>query len=357
MPGSTKARIAIFPEKEKAELVEMKLPPLEANQILVKTHYSGVSIGTDRAVYRDTYPGRKMNYPVAAGYMLTGEVIECGPGPNTFDVGEIVFVWPGFDRGQGGLHGMVYPDNPPAQMVCGGHASHVIASSNWGNVFRLPPGVTAKEACIDVLPGVALRGIYMAGGIQPGNTVLVYGLGVIGLSAAIFARSKGAEIIAVEPVANRRRLLENMAGVEVFHPDVDLIRESEFLRKESQDFRDRGGADMLIDTTSIQAVVNEASRNVRTGGRVVYSGMYSNDQAFDHFVTHTRELTAYFPYSTRYGEIEETLRAQASGLLDTKPFLTHTFPPEQTPEAFSLLSDTPDDMVSICIEWSSISLR
>ena len=350
--NGTKSRIAIFPEKERAELAEMTLPPLEANQILVKTHYSGISIGTDRAVYQDTYPGRKIDFPVAPGYMLTGEVIECGPGPNTFQVGEMVFVWPGFDRGQGGSTGMVFPDNLPFKLVCGGHASHVIARSNWGNVFRIPKGVTLKEACIDVLPGVALRGIYAAGGIQTGNTVLVYGLGVIGLSAAIFARSKGAEVVAVEPVENRRRLLENIAGVEVFAPDVDLIRESAFLRKESRDFRDRGGADMLIDTTAIQAIVNEASYNVRTGGRIVYSGMYSNDQSFDHFVAHTRELTAYFPYSTRYGEIEETLQAQASGLLDTKPFLTHTFRPEETPEAFSLLSSTPDDMVSICIEWS-----
>ena len=351
MVGSTRAQIAIFPEKEKAEIVEMTLPPLEADQILVKTHYSGISIGTDRAVYQDIYPGRSLEYPVAAGYMLTGEVIECGTGANTFDVGEKVFVWPGFDRGRGGSHGVVYPENPPAQMICGMHASHVIARSNWGNVFRLPPGVTAQEACIAVLPGVALRGIYMSGGIQSGDTVMVYGLGVIGLCAAIFARSKGAEVIAVEPVATRRRLLENMAGVEVFHPDVDLIRESAFLRKENREFRDRGGADMLIDTTAIQDVVNKASYNVRTGGRVVYSGMYSNEQAFDHFVAHTRELTAYFPHSTRYDEIEETLRAQASGLLNTKPFLTHTYGPDQVEKAFSLLSDTPDDMVSICVDW------
>ena len=82
-----------------------------------------------------------------------------------------------------------------------------------------------------------------------------------------------------------------------------------------------------------------------------YSGMYSNEQAFEHFVAHTRELTAYFPYSTRYGEIEETLRAQASGLLNTKPFLTHTYGPDQVEKAFSLFSDTPDDMVSICVDW------
>jgi len=61
--------------------------------------------------------------------------------------------------------------------------------------------------------------------------------------------------------------------------------------------------------------------------------------------------TAFFPYSTRNSEIEETLRAQASGLLNTKPFLTHTYGPDQVEKAFSLLSDTPDDMVNICIDW------
>lgn len=46
--------------------------------------------------------------------------------------------------------------------------------------------------------------------------------------------------------------------------------------------------------------------------------MYPSDEPLDHFVAHTRELTAYFPYSTRHEEIEATLRAQAIGLLNTK---------------------------------------
>lgn len=134
-----------------------------------------------------------------------------------------------------------------------------------GNVFRLPSFVTPKEACIDVLPGVALRGIHAAGGIQTGNVVLIYGLGVIGLCVAIFARSMGAEVIAVEPVPYRRDLLKNMGGVEVFPPEPDLINDSGFLRKKSRDYRDRGGADILIDTTGSQAVVNKAAQNLKRG--------------------------------------------------------------------------------------------
>ena len=134
-------------------------------------------------------------------------------------------------------------------------------------------------------------------------------------------------------------------------PQADLISDSEFLRKKSRDYRDRGGADILIDTTGSQAVVNKAAQNLKTGGRLVFLGMYPPDEPLDHFVAHTRELTAYFPYSTRHEEIEATLRAQAIGLLNTKPFLTHTYPPEEIPEAFSLLASTPEDMVSICIEW------
>ena len=161
----------------------------------------------------------------------------------------------------------------------------------------------------------------------------------------------GADVIAVEPVTYRRQLLENMVGVEVFPPEAALIRDSVFLSKKSRHYRDRVGADMLIDTTGKRAVVNKAAQNLKTGGRLVMLAMYPSDEPLDHFVAHTRELTAYFPYSTRHGEIAQALRAQACGLLDTKPFLTHTFPPEQTSEAFSLLKSTPDDMVSICIEW------
>lgn len=349
--GGIKAQIAVFPQKEVAELVDINLPPPGESEILVKTHYSGISVGTDRAVYQDNYPGREIVYPVAPGYMLTGEVVERGPGACTFEEGDTVFVWPGFDRGRGGSTGVLFPENLPFSVICGCQASHVVARSNWGNVFRLPSSVTPKEACIDVLPGVALRGIHAAGGIQTGNVVLIYGLGVIGLCVAIFARSMGAEVIAVEPVPYRRGLLKSMGGVEVFPPEADLINDSEFLRKKSRDYRDRGGADILIDTTGSQAVVNKAAKNLKTGGRLVFLGMYPSDEPLDHFVAHTRELTAYFPYSTRHEEIEATLRAQAIGLLNTKPFLTHTYSPEEIPEAFSLLASTPEDMVSICIEW------
>ena len=355
--SQTETRIVIFPRREEAALVDMVLPPLEADQILVKTHFSGISMGTDRAVYQDNYPGRPIEYPVAPGYMLTGQVVACGPGQHAFNEGDMVFVWPGFDRGSGETTGVVFPSDVPFRAVCGGHASHTIARSNWGNVFRLPSSVTPKEACIDVLPGVALRSIHVAGGIQSGNVVLVYGLGVIGLCIAIFARSMGAEVIAVEPRACRRQLLAAMAAVEVFSPDADLIAESAFLKKKSRHYRDRGGADILFDTTGSQAVVNQAAPDLKTGGRLVFVGMYPNDEPFDHFLAHTREFTAYFPYSTRHGEIAETLRAQACGLLNTRPFLTHTYRPEQAAEAFSLLSNTPDDLVSICIDWTGSMRR
>ena len=116
--------IVIFPRREEAELVDMILPPLEADQVLVKTHYSGISMGTDRAVYQDNYPGRPIEYPVAPGYMLTGQVVAKGPGQHPFNDGDMVFVWPGFDRGRRETTGVVFPSDIPFQAVCGGHASH-----------------------------------------------------------------------------------------------------------------------------------------------------------------------------------------------------------------------------------------
>ena len=107
--GGIKAQIDVFPRKEVAELADINLPPPGESEILVKTRYSGISIGTDRAVYQDNYPGREIVYPVAPGYMLTGEVVECGPGACTFEEGDTVFVWPGFDRGHGGSTGVLFP--------------------------------------------------------------------------------------------------------------------------------------------------------------------------------------------------------------------------------------------------------
>lgn len=96
----------------------------------------------------------------------------------------------------------------------------------------------------DIIPTAWQAVEYAA--VEPGQTVIVLGLGPVGQLAARIARLRGARVLAVDPVADRRAMAERH-GIDVFDGDrLDAVWEATGSR----------GADAVID-----AVGTEASGN------------------------------------------------------------------------------------------------
>ena len=135
-----------------------------------------------------------------------------------------------------------------------------------------PLGGLTPEAALSIDPASFALGAVIDGAIGASDTVLVTGLGAIGLFVIQYCRAAGARVIAASGFALRRDLAATYGASEVYDPSghPDLAR----LIKERT-----GGVDAAIECAGNLATLNLAIRATRQCGRVVCVGFYGPGEA------------------------------------------------------------------------------
>jgi S-(hydroxymethyl)glutathione dehydrogenase/alcohol dehydrogenase len=137
---------------------------------------------------------------------------------------------------------------------------------------RLPDDVPLVEAAL--LGCAALTGVgavLNAARVRPGESVVVFGLGGVGLCAVQGARIAGAsEIIAVDPAPGKAELATRLGATHVLRPTPELVR----LVRELTGGR---GADHAVECVGRSETIREAYSVTRRGGRVTVVGLGSRD--------------------------------------------------------------------------------
>ena len=236
----------IFPEVNKAELIKEQIPDApEPNQVLIKTAYSTISPGTERAnitgdpnVYGKSAPAVK--FPRGCGYSSAGVVVAVGSAVKRVQPGDRVIAYWGFHTDYNLL--------PEKQIV-------KIVDDNLS--LR-----EASAVFISTFPLAALRKTRL----ELGESCLVMGLGLLGQFAVRLARAAGAvPIIACDPVAIRRNDAIAGGADYAFDPfDPDFVRQ---VKKVS-----RGGVNTAIEVTGQGEGLVEALDCMARFGRIALLG-------------------------------------------------------------------------------------
>lgn len=233
-------------------------PEPDAGEVRVRTLYSGISAGTELAIYRGTnpyldkqwdpeaalfLPGEStLRYPVIAwGYSEIGEIDVLGPEVTDLDLGEAVWgMW--------------------------GHRSHAVLPAKQLRGQTLPDGVDPMVGTFARVGAVALNAV-LASRPCVGETVAVFGLGVIGLLTTQLVVSQGIDVIAIDTVPQRLELAEKFGAtpLSATHGDLALaVREHTKGR----------GADRVIELTGAYPALHQAIRVAGAGGTVIAAGFY-----------------------------------------------------------------------------------
>lgn len=246
---------------------DIQLDPPKRGEVLVKLHVAGVCHSDDHYRSGDLVPSAEMiaaaksagidlpaSFPLVGGHEGAGEVVEVGPEVRGLQVGDHVassFV-PACGRcrycvtGQSGLcdlgAGLFEPvmitdqtqrrwvDSQPLNAMCqlGTFAEYsVAAESSWIKVDDDLPwsGVSMVSCGVSTGFGAAT---YRAG-TQPGDVVVVIGVGGVGMNAVQGARIAGARaIVAVDPVAYKRTTAPEFGATHVaesIEEAIVLVRE------------------------------------------------------------------------------------------------------------------------------------
>ena len=151
----------------------------------------------------------------------------------------------------------------------GGFADYCYIQPGTG-ILRLPAELSDEEATPLNCGVSTMISVTEAAEINVGDTVVIQGLGLLGLYGCAIAKARGAaRVIALDPVPARLEMAQRF-GADL---TLDITRyEPADLIREVRDASPPDGADVVIEVCGIPAVVSQGIQMLRIGGRYVLAG-------------------------------------------------------------------------------------
>ena len=278
-------------------LEEIPAPVVRAGHILIETTRSLVSLGTERMLVEfgksnliqkaKQQPDKvkevinkvktdglkptisavlnKLGKPLPLGYCNVGKVISVGKGVEGFAIGDRV------------------ASNGP-------HAEYVCIPKNL--VTHVPEEVSDEEAAFTVIGAIGLQGIRL---VNPtfGETIVVIGLGLIGLITAQLLKANGCKVIGFDFDSAKVELAKQF-GIDAVNPGegVDQVG---YVNNATNNV----GTDAVIITASNKSneIISQSAKMSRKRGRIILVGVIGLDISRADF--YEKELT--FQVSCSYG--------------------------------------------------------
>ncbi|WP_238346199.1 zinc-dependent alcohol dehydrogenase family protein [Luteimonas saliphila] len=287
--------------------------------------------------------------PMLLGHEAAGEVVEAGDGVSTLRVGDyVVFSFvpmcghcgpcacgrpvlcePGAAanaRGTllGGAMRLHDAGGTPLHHHLGvsGFAEYAVVSEHSAMRIDadLPPKIAALFGCA-VMTGVGA--VVNTAGVRPGESVAVFGLGGVGLSALLGAAASSAwPLVAVDVVQTKLALARELGAshcIDAREGDVaERVREAT-----------GGGADYSIETAGHAQVLANAYAATRRGGTTISVGLPAPDRMFSvpavSLVAEERTVKgSYMGSAVPRRDIPRYVALYRAGRLPVDRLLTHT---------------------------------
>lgn len=339
------------------EIVELDVETPRQGELLLQMVASGLCHSDDHHAKGDTMVDM---FPFAGGHEGAGIVVEVGPNTPGWDIGDHVvtsFI-PGCGRcrwcasgqqnlcdlGQYLLKGCrpdgsfrLSMDGRPVGQMCGisTFCEHTLVdvSSAIKVEKDLPLHVVCLAGCC---VGTGWGSAVNSAEVKPGQTVIVMGVGGVGIHAVQGASHAGASrVIAVDPVGLKREVAQQMGATHAFD---DIDEAADFARSVTNG----QGADSAIICTGVMQTehIQQAFAAIRKAGTVVVTGIGHPDTELK---VNARELTlfqkrvqgAIFGASSPSRDIPWMLDMYRSGQLRLDELVTKTYSLDQINEGYA----------------------
>ena len=294
------------------------------------------------------------NYRTAGvlGHEPVGQVARVGPGVTDLAVGDRVFVH---------HHVPCYSCEVCARgdyTFCPTYSKTNIDPGGFAETFRVPRENVERHAVLKLDPkvdwdsgallepaGCALTAIHRVG-LPPRATVLVLGLGPVGLLYARLVRALGASWVGGTEVSPLRRSAAERGGIDV---TLDP-RDTAAVRAAVDRATNGQGVDLAVVATGHPSVAKAATELVRRGGTVNLFGLPEAKSRLDADLQdlYLRGVRVIPSYATTEPDIAEVHRLVVSGNLSISDLVTHRIPLDRIAEAFQL-AGRPDEAVKVTV--------
>jgi threonine dehydrogenase-like Zn-dependent dehydrogenase len=192
----------------------------------------------------------------------------------------------------------------------------------------IPDGVTDEDAVFlaDILP--TGLGAVRRGGVGIGDLVVVLGCGPVGLMSVLAARGAARRVIAVDGIADRRRIAASL-GAESCAPEEAATAVAAA--------SDGLGADVAIESAGVPAALDAALQLVRGRGTVsVVGAHFEPDYPLNAGLMFEHEISLRFTIGDPGADRDRLLQAIAAGDMRPSETITHRLGLEEAVEAYRL---------------------
>jgi len=256
---------------------ETPVPVMKPRDVMIGVTHAGIC-GTDRHIYEwDAWSQARIPVGVTTGHEFVGNVVQVGPAVSRVAVGTRVSA-----EGHIGC-GFCEPCRTGNGHICekvdiigididGCFAQFLVVPEE--NVWPVHPNIPDKVAAILDPLGNAVHTV-MAPGVS-GRSVLITGVGIIGLMAIGIARAAGAGTILVTDVDRRRLELAKELGADETYLATDPDWPAEVRKRTLNQ-----GPQVWLEMSGHPRAIRDGFKILRNGGTVAMLGLASNPVELD----------------------------------------------------------------------------
>ena len=328
----------LFTDVGKAELLEREVADMADDEVIVKTEYSAISAGTERAnlmgmpnvMAGDTFPK-------ALGYCSVGIITEAGKDIKNYKVGDRVLVY----------HGV--------------HTDYNKVKEH--QLTLVPDGVDPKDAALVIIAAMGLGGVRKLS-IELGESAMIIGLGLLGMFAVEFARLEGAYPLIVSDLSAERRELALKLGADyALNPaDPDYI-------EQVKKITDGKGVNAIVEVTGASVALEQALQFVSYMGRISLLGCTRVSECKIDYYSQVhrpgvkligahnmvRPKTDSFPgYWTMHDDCAAILQLIKGKRVDVESIVSMVLTPHDAPQIFDRLANDRNFPLGVLFDWSKL---
>jgi len=324
---SETAVVNFAPEKFSVEIRKVPLPVIGEEDVLLEVGAVGVC-GSDLHQWTSDHSW-PVNYPVVLGHEFAGTIREIGARVNGWKTG---------DRAVSETAAVVDLNNPMSRQglynldptrkgfgygVNGAMTRYVKVPARC--LHKIPDNLSFEVAALTEPCCVAYNAVVNNARIKPGDRVVVFGPGPIGILCAAMAKLCGGDVAIVGLERDKTRLeVARKYGV------TTLVSGLEDWAKVG----DGLGVDGVIDAAGVSATLKSALQIVRPNGWVSKVGWGPQPLNFSLDPMVQKNITVQGSFSHNWPIWERVLRLLSTGQLDVKPVTGGIWPLEGWHEAF-----------------------
>lgn len=309
---------------------DITMPECQKGWAVVKVKAAGIcSSDIARVFTKGTY-----HFPTIPGHEFSGIVERVGDEGDDVLVGKHVGVFPLIpckecEQCKEKHYEMCAHYDYAGSRRDGGFAEYV-AVPVW-NLVILGDSIPFESAAMLEPLSVALHAMRL-GGIHEGNTVGIIGTGMIGISAAQWAKMLGAECVTINGRSETKRSLVESCGIDY---------------KVSTDKENVGEYDVVLEAVGTPSSIEQAIYAAAPGGTVIFMGNPSSDILFKqdtYWRILRKQLRITGTWNSCYDGAEPSdwtmaVSALAQRIINVEPLISHCFPQEELMEGLQLMRE------------------